>query len=995
MPRSAILELIPKMADRPHPLHKALALGLAVSLGLPGSSFALRTKVPAEVPDTLTGLEEAFSGEFLAWICEKLRLPRDPTPMADYLRRRDLNVLAEQTASFLDKQPERIPEAQQFVAIHYAPPEGDALAQVESVEEVRQNPPLRQLAWAVLKALLQLKAQEPVGIAISRRTFLKTTAQIPFALRTTFWERALKTLVIGGYDPLLKLTDPGARRQWGNLLNYLGARDLYHRREGQPFWDQFGEVLKRWRLWGRQSSDEGHPLDRKYFGNLHLFSNSDPTQLVLVEELFGRAERSGALNHLFQAIQIQDPRFTPEGVKAELWEGVKGKILDQLVESGFWNVEERGVPPPLRESEAVKLLTALRNPSPELLESLRERVRSIIDHNWSYGRGEPKKFLTPEGKELADQGNAYLRLLRKHMEVNPDHDAWARKTWPDAEYEGDVFKTLTRLSPGERAQMLESLAKTVNALEKLFEITPPHQNPPGAGEGEDLVDFAEKERKWSDGEGKGGEETDLKQEKSKGDTQPAKEVQPQEQEVSEGVAQSAKTAVREGTILGATGSIPYGIYPDPSRIGEVLASRIVEGLERASDERPYLLGLPVGSTPIPTIQALRRQLPSDHPLWKRLRVIVVNDYVDPQTGTNIPEDHADSAMAETLKMFRSSPEAQPPLQRKQIWIPQVGRVSRLVQEILEAGGIQLLIVAVGPEGSVAHNFPQEEGFPADTVDSPFNHNRPRPFTNTYKDYSKKAAQWGQGVSFTLADLIAVTAQEGEIAFVASGSAKQEAVARFIEVIKNYSERLNELPIFFLWRPEVIHRVRLYVDEAAGNALQTSGLEEMGMATVEETAVETAKQVKAVIQEFLRTTRQSMQSGKVILIGPGALEGLGGIPALWPLLVEAAAHLNPYEREAVVIYTQDMNLAGLLREMGYRSYSRFSDVQAWLPSTGVTLYTTENEWLLRGQLPQVTETIVLTPKTFPQALARLLILLGYAPPGPEQLQELTDALAESV
>lgn len=176
--------------------------------------------------------------------------------------------------------------------------------------------------------------------------------------------------------------------------------------------------------------------------------------------------------------------------------------------------------------------------------------------------------------------------------------------------------------------------------------------------------------------------------------------------------------------------------------------------------------------------------------------------------------------------------------------------------------------------------------------------------------------------------------------------------------------------------------------------QQSGLEE-GVTAAQEMPSTSVKQAQAVIREFLGSSRQAMKVGKVALIGPGALEGSKGLPALWPLLIQAAPYLTPEERSAVVVYTENVELAGLLRELGYRAYTRFSDIQAWLPSAGVTLYTTpEEELFLRGQLPQVTETILLTPSSFPQALAHLLKLLGYVPPSREQLEQFTNALGAS-
>ena len=177
----------------------------------------------------------------------------------------------------------------------------------------------------------------------------------------------------------------------------------------------------------------------------------------------------------------------------------------------------------------------------------------------------------------------------------------------------------------------------------------------------------------------------------------------------------------------------------------------------------------------------------------------------------------------------------------------------------------------------------------------------------------------------------------------------------------------------------------------GSEQPAAGLEEGGV-VVEVTPGIFAKQAQALIQEFLGSSRQSIEIGKVALIGPRALEGSKGLPALWPLLVQAAPYLTLEERDAVVVYTENQALLKVLREAGFsKSHSRIETIrQIFLPSQGVTLYTTPEEWLLRGQFPEVSDTVLLSPQTFPRALASLLALLGYPEPG--QLEELTDALA---
>ncbi len=220
------------------------------------------------------------------------------------------------------------------------------------------------------------------------------------------------------------------------------------------------------------------------------------------------------------------------------------------------------------------------------------------------------------------------------------------------------------------------------------------------------------------------------------------------------------------------------------------------------------------------------------------------------------------------------------------------------------------------------------------------------------------------------------------------------MTQFIAPISEDPIAFVPIPMMFL--PRGTRSVRISEDLFVEIEPLATGLEETGVAVLEKQPEVSAEKPQAIIQKFLESTRQAMEPGNVLLIGPKALEGSGGVPALWPLLIQAAPHLTPAEQETIVIYTENSELLAFLKEkrIGYRIYSRFSDVQAWLPTTGVTLYTTEEEWLLRGQLSQVTDTILLTPQTFPYALAHLLTLLGYIPPGPEKLKELAVGLEES-
>ena len=119
------------------------------------------------------------------------------------------------------------------------------------------------------------------------------------------------------------------------------------------------------------------------------------------------------------------------------------------------------------------------------------------------------------------------------------------------------------------------------------------------------------------------------------------------------------------------------------------------------------------------------------------------------------------------------------------------------------------------------------------------------------------------------------------------------------------------------------------------------------------------------------TPQAGAEEKNVLVSPGAL----ATPGMLNLLIKAAPYLSPKERGRVAVYTENPQITPLLRdELGYRVFTRFSDVQAFRPGTPLSLYTAQEEWLLRGQLPQVTNTVLLTPQNFRKEFAALLAVL---------------------
>ncbi|MBI1952511.1 MAG: hypothetical protein HYS41_00085 [Candidatus Omnitrophica bacterium] len=451
---------------------------MAVSLGLPGSSFALRAKVPAEVEGTLAGLEEKLLEEPPpGWFFSELKLPRDPDELKESLALRDLNELVQNVAYLLRKHPDWTLQAQAFAHTHYQLSPGSQLIPVESIEDIRQKPPRQQLAWVALNALLDPsvvheEGSDGWGPKMSRRVFLRGTVGVVGASHhPTFLERALRTFVFGGYDPALKLTSPAAQAMWGNLKAYLNVRDLYHEGPNRPFRETYQAASA---AWGRHLREhlgetlEPDPLVQKYLGKDKLFYELNIPEEILIEELMYRAKRSGASERLSQVVlsQVSDPRFTPSAVKGALKRHLEDEAVQHLSEFGLWHSE--GVFPAPTESLAVKFLQAIQEPETRFFQLLPEFVRDDLDFSWRNmgGGGLSPSSLTPEGKRLRKQTLAYVRLLFKGKDFGLG-DEWIKEALPGVEDSVDVVERFSYSPPEKRLQMLQELARAVRALRKL------------------------------------------------------------------------------------------------------------------------------------------------------------------------------------------------------------------------------------------------------------------------------------------------------------------------------------------------------------------------------------------------------------------------------------------------------------------------------------------------------------------------------------------------
>lgn len=130
-----------------------------------------------------------------------------------------------------------------------------------------------------------------------------------------------------------------------------------------------------------------------------------------------------------------------------------------------------------------------------------------------------------------------------------------------------------------------------------------------------------------------------------------------------------------------------------------IVARIKE--KAARTDRPFVLGLPTGSTPLETYKELIRRHKAGEVSFRNVITFNMDEYV------GLPEDHPESYHSFMWNNFFSHIDIQP----ENVHILN-GNAEDLVKEcadyeaaILEAGGIDLFMGGVGEDGHIAFNEP--------------------------------------------------------------------------------------------------------------------------------------------------------------------------------------------------------------------------------------------------------------------------------------------------
>lgn len=145
------------------------------------------------------------------------------------------------------------------------------------------------------------------------------------------------------------------------------------------------------------------------------------------------------------------------------------------------------------------------------------------------------------------------------------------------------------------------------------------------------------------------------------------------------------------------------IKKDPPQAGEWAANYIIEKIKKASPskEKPFVLGLPTGSSPLPVYQEFIKRYKKGDISFKNVVTFNMDEYV------GLPEDHTESYhyfMYDNLFNHIDIPG-----ENINILNGNAGDLEKECSDyenkIVKSGGIDLFLGGIGPDGHIAFNEP--------------------------------------------------------------------------------------------------------------------------------------------------------------------------------------------------------------------------------------------------------------------------------------------------
>ncbi|KAM6502077.1 glucosamine-6-phosphate isomerase [Amanita muscaria] len=145
------------------------------------------------------------------------------------------------------------------------------------------------------------------------------------------------------------------------------------------------------------------------------------------------------------------------------------------------------------------------------------------------------------------------------------------------------------------------------------------------------------------------------------------------------------------------------IREDPKAVGEYIANYICKRINdfNPTSERPFVLGLPTGSSPISTYKALIRMVKEGKLSFKHVITFNMDEYV------GLPADHPESYHTFMFREFFSHVDI--PASQVNILngnaVDLVAECNEYEKRIKAYGGIELFLGGIGEDGHIAFNEP--------------------------------------------------------------------------------------------------------------------------------------------------------------------------------------------------------------------------------------------------------------------------------------------------
>jgi glucosamine-6-phosphate deaminase len=145
------------------------------------------------------------------------------------------------------------------------------------------------------------------------------------------------------------------------------------------------------------------------------------------------------------------------------------------------------------------------------------------------------------------------------------------------------------------------------------------------------------------------------------------------------------------------------IKEDPNKVGQWVADYIISKINAAkpTKEKPFILGLPTGSSPVTTYKELIRRYKAGDISFRNVVTFNMDEYV------GLPEDHPESYhyfMRKNLFDHIDIPEENINILNGNA--PDLEKECKEYEEkIASYGGIELFLGGIGPDGHIAFNEP--------------------------------------------------------------------------------------------------------------------------------------------------------------------------------------------------------------------------------------------------------------------------------------------------